>query len=708
MSWFDYESNHAALSRTYAEVSLEGHLSNKTVRSNCSSSATGAFQLEGLPNDRWVVLAIEADGYLPKCIVADTGNDPALESAADAPRFFDEGTIRLKRATKVELVVVAKDGGIPIRLKTAFASPVSTLQTSDPLTERALELRVEGNRALLPVLPPRRMRFWLIPELDSEHVPASVDVDGSETTDNPKRVTIEVTRGARVSGRVIDAVTNRPIADADIHYEPESMADFAEYEASVPSVRSNKDGEFTMIVPAIDAWLRQIGRVDGYRSAYMDFNRDIRPVLPSERISPRLGGEIDVKFCLQPAPRVIGQVLDSQGNAVPHACYASRERVTQSGFRHEIGVTDAQGHFELKNIFAELLLDPPQGDPRAPEEPARETILFWSPQRDQTATVQVDYPEKNQPDLNLNVMLNPASTISGRVVNKDSGIGIADVNVALLNGGLGFPATLGFSSKSDTLGNFTVRPVFANSRCHLKVAGDFIGANGNSSEWIVVPPMTQYRIGEIPVFVYRDLEKLLEIPDLSQLTEEQAYGALKSSLASVQQRSEEVEAWQQGRSSEDTVSKARLTATEKFGEAILKLSRRTQNDDLVYQGMMDYFATIDSFSTHSFFANRVRQAFLERFLNRENIAHDLPKVLSEQDKIHWQFAYDNAKTTKSKRLPANTWHLSHSALCLFWRLGKVSRTSSLAKNFRKPKNYGVFFPVNVQNKVLSTTLFKNR
>ncbi|MDP1564505.1 MAG: carboxypeptidase regulatory-like domain-containing protein [Pirellulaceae bacterium] len=650
-SWFNYKNNQTALARQHSGVEFEGHLVGETIRVETRSSGDGTFRLNDLPHDRWLVLVIEADGFLPKCVVADTGNDPALESAGDALRFFDDGTIRLKRATRVEFAVVAQETQQPIRIQEAFTAYKLWLQTSDPLTERAKKLEVRGNRAILSVLPPRENRFWLIPDPSSGYMAAMLDVDGADTTEGHRRIDVEVQRGARVVGRVVDEQTNKPIEGVAIHYEPESMAELLESGASVPSVRSDKNGEFAMNVPPIEGWLRQIGRVDGYRSVYLDYNQDIRRVAPAHKISPTLEAETRVEFRLRLANRVTGQVVDSQGRPVAHARFAARERVTQSGYGDILGTADSHGRFELRNIFAEMLLETPAGETPGSNQPTSETIYFWSQDRQLTATVKVPYPTESQPDLDLKIVLVPASSIRGRMVDLHTSEGVSAVQVGVkFLAGPSSGAFASFATQSDLDGYFTIKPIFADSEFKLAFQGEYIGYKAPENATMTVPAGTEYSIGEIPLFVYRDLEQLLEVPDISKQTTMEAVGTLQTALERVRARILEVQEWQSGQSSTDSISIAEMTTAERFGEAFLRLSERTSDSDMAFKVLVDYLTNIDSDWAPSFYAGRAKKALLDRFLDRGEILEILPRVLSNHDIAYWRHVYDHANSEPVKAL----------------------------------------------------------
>lgn len=488
-----------------------------------------------------------------------------------------------------------------------------------------------------------------------------LDVDGTDTTEGDRRTDVEVQRGARVVGRVVDDRTNKPIEGVAIHYEPESMEELLESGASVPSVRSDKNGEFAMNVLPIAGWLRQIGRVDGYRSVYFDYNHDIRPVAPAHKISPTLEAETRVEFRLRPATLVTGQVVDSQGRPVAYARFAARERVTQSGYGDILGIADAHGRFELRNIFAEILLEPHAGEAPGAHQATTETIYFWSQDRQLTATVKVPYPTESQPDLDLTIVLVLASSISGRLVDLHTSEGVSAVHVGVrFFPGPSSRALSSFATQSNIDGYFTIKPIFTDSKFKLAFQGEYIGYKEPVDASMTVPSGTEYSIGEIPLFVYRDLEQLLEVPDISKQTTMEAVGTLQTALDRVRARILAVQEWQSGQSSTDSISIAELTAAERFGEAFLRLSERTSDSDVAFKVLADYLTNIDSNWAPSFYAGRAKKTLLDRFLDRENILQVLPRVLTDHDTGLWRHVYDHAKNEPVKALACR--YLIHDSL----------------------------------------------
>ncbi|MDP1562453.1 MAG: hypothetical protein Q8M16_13830, partial [Pirellulaceae bacterium] len=371
MAWFTYEANLASLAEMRKEVRMEGHLENDVIHLETKTAGNGTFRLDDLPKDRWVVLVVSADKSLTQCIVVDTGNDPTLEVGVSIPRFFDNGVIRLQPATSVELVAKAKDNGQPINLQAAYMSALKGMFSGRLDTEQVLKLEVRGNQTALPALPTGLHRFWLVPDPSFGYMGAVLDIAEDDST-TLIRKEIELVRGARVVGRVVDAVTEKPIPGVPIHYDPESLEEYAEIGADVAPTTSNKDGDFVMIVPPINGWLRQIGHVDGYRSIRFDLNDDVKSAAPSHRISPKLDTDTRVEFRLKPATRVKLQVMDTKGQPVAYARFVAKRRNSSSGWTTESGTADEQGRIELPNVFAAIFAEQPRNN-RSANLPTEET-----------------------------------------------------------------------------------------------------------------------------------------------------------------------------------------------------------------------------------------------------------------------------------------------------------------------------------------------
>jgi hypothetical protein len=246
-----------------------------------------------------------------------------------------------------------------------------------------------------------------------------------------------------------------------------------------------------------------------------------------------------------------------------------------------------------------------------------------------------------------------------------AGVGSVDVGLVYLPGPMS-SAFSAFGTQSDQNGNFTIGPVFAESSVKLVFQGEYLGYREAEDASLTVRAGVEYSIGEIPVLVYRDLEKLLELPDVSKSTTIEAVGVLQTALARVRARILEVQQWQSGQNSTDSISLAEVTAAERFGEAFLKLSQRTSDPELAFQILTEYLRHVDSSKAPSFYVGRAKTAFLERYLEREDVMDILPSILPPDDAKSWRHVYDRSKNDAAKTLACQ--HLIHNALSEFYFL----------------------------------------
>ncbi len=689
MAWFTYEANFRSLAERQSDVQMEGDLENGAIRLETQTAGNGTFRLDDLPQNRWVVLVVSADKFLPKCVVVDTGNDPMLEVAVSTQRFFDEGVIRLQPATRVELFANGKDDGSPIKLQAAYMAEKDGLRSTFLEIDRALPLEIIGNRAVLPALPPGGNRFGLVPEHDTGYMGALIDIDFDDSTSLIKKQ-IELVRGARVVGRVVDAVTRKPIADVPIHYDPDSVTEFLEIGANIAPVLSDEKGEFAMNVPPITGWLRQIGHVEGYRSIGFDPNKDMRGIAPSQKIVPTLDQETHVEFRLFPGMTLNLRVLDSQGQPVAKARYITKQWISETRSTSQSGMADEQGRIKLPNMFAAMRMEQSDED-QSTHNPLEETVYICSPDLQATATVRLPDPVRWQPEISLDVILNPASSIQGRLVDFATRRGIENVWVNVWYDDHLAQSELGiYSVRSDANGDFTLRPIFPDSPFRMNISQSYIGYR--SQQRYTAPMSADYHLGEIVVFDYRDLEQLLDVPDVTGLSSQQAFETLSTALSRVRGRMKEVFDWQSGWNRRDSIAKAEITVSERFGEAFLKLSQQTKDPDLKFSILLHLFSNMNSFITpNSFYADRAKTALLEQFMHREDELVDLlPMILSSYDTKHWQRIFDRSKIDELKSLACQnlvSTHFDDLASLIVWGSSSEKQISDKISELRPLLRY---------------------
>jgi uncharacterized GH25 family protein len=651
LMWFNYQQNQAALGRNWKSVALEGQLAKNHIAIQATTDRNGGFVIRNVPADRWAVLAISAEGYLPKSVVADTGEDPAIECGADAHLFVDGANIRLEPATRLELIAVSEEG-LQVPLKEAYSSLLSRILVSEPGEDQAKPVPVRDNRVSLPVLLPGAQRFWLVPTVESGYVGAFIDIEPEKGTETIER-RVELTRGAKVIGRVVDDATNAPIEGATFHYDPEAPAELKKSGVFVPVAKSDKNGEFVLIVPTMNAHLRQIGRVNGYRSITYDLNADVRPQALSKEISPELYRETRVEFRLKSATRIKGQVVDELGAPVAHARFLFRDRTSQGGYMPRQIAADEQGQFELRNLFAETSFDPQKANrgftANSTDEhaPFQETIYVWSPDRIRNAVLQLPFPAPGQPDIEVRVILRPAAEVKGRLIDEATGEGVSGIKVSARTED--YLMTSFLPATSDENGEFIMPGLFPDTSMTLSTTGEYIGHRGGKSVQFVTPgPSEQLELGTIPLIVYRDLEALLVPPDIQGLSPEEAFQTLLTGMKKVAERIKEIQQMQSGQSSEDSISTAGQVAAERFGEALLRLGKRSNDADFEFQVVTGYMAQVDSFSSQSFQYERAKKTLIEKFLDREELVTMLPSLVDHMDGRTWRQVFDQTTNERVK------------------------------------------------------------
>ncbi|MBX3417822.1 MAG: hypothetical protein KF851_09480 [Pirellulaceae bacterium] len=656
IAWFNYEHNRQLLATNFPFVNCEGPLKGEFIRIDTLTDRQGQFKLQHVPKDRWIVLAVETDGFLPKSLVADTGKDPSLECPIISQLFFDGSSIRLQPATQLELLAVSSEDGISVPLETAYLALRGQLRANYPIIDRAKRIETRGNRVSLPALMPGMWRFWLVPKPDSGYIGAFVDLE-PETGARQMKRRVELVCGVEVIGRVVDAVTDQPVPNVPIFYDPESAAELQELGAAVAGVKTDKNGEFKMYVPETDAHLRIIGRVEGYRSVSFDLNQDIRGIAPSQKISPKRSETTQVEFRLQPATRVFVNVVDTEGRPVPKARYAIRLSSGQRVGMSHSGFADDDGQIVLKDAFAEMFLEPPSEEDD-PENDIRIPVLaIWSSDHQSNAVIRLPWPEEGDSQMSLLAVLAPAAEIEGQFVDVETGDGVSDVNFSpwYLSG----PPVPKFSADSDETGRFVLSPAFPGMRVHFRISGQYVGEQRNlEREPVIISPGERRDVGKIPLVIYRDLEQLLEVPDVSQLEKEDALLELQTAFQKFRVRAEEIVRMQGGQRAEETLSSTQTTAAEQFGEAFIDLAYRSKDADFEFKVLVAYLSQIDQFFTHSFQVQRAKKDLIERFVDREEMVQLLPRIIGMFEHDRWRQVFT---TTSNQRLKAMACHYAVGA-----------------------------------------------
>lgn len=184
------------------------------------SAADGRFRFDGLTEGVYVVEARAGDGY--------GGPLEARVAPVDTPV-----TLRLYPAGRVEVRCVAEATGAPlagaragVRMRSMFPGALDLEATTDA-----------DGVATFRAMPAAGLEAWCAA---TGHAIAAQGVDS--TQEGTWRVTVELTAGTPVHGRVVDA-RGAPVAGASIEVAPSPMPGLAGVKGAV---RSGDDGGFTL------------------------------------------------------------------------------------------------------------------------------------------------------------------------------------------------------------------------------------------------------------------------------------------------------------------------------------------------------------------------------------------------------------------------------------------------------------------------------
>jgi hypothetical protein len=301
--------------------------------------------------------------------------------------------------------VKAKDGGQPIvgaRLR-VYHSDVYHTAWTDADGRYSLEgLPVEG-----------KLYVHVKPAADQPYLPASDSVILSGTR-TETRADFELLRGVLVKGRLVNAVTQKPVAGPieywifpdNEHYRQRA----SEFIFGEPT-RANDDGRFEVVVLPGPGALSALGTPYGaYRFAEEDeasrpvnergsiataegdlharFYHRVLPIDPPEGSDP-----MEVTLALRPAPKVSLKLVDVDGRPIVSGVLS----------------TSLSGH-AMEPVWGDTF-DVPSLDPDETR-----TVIFYHHVKNLAAGLNVSGTEPRT----QTVTLRPAATLTGRLVDAES------------------------------------------------------------------------------------------------------------------------------------------------------------------------------------------------------------------------------------------------------------------------------------------------
>jgi protocatechuate 3,4-dioxygenase beta subunit len=360
-----------------------------------TSDADGRFVLDGLPGNIRVTLAVVDDRFIRQTVYAATtdkaqppiaaGRGPALQGTVGAraePVHTGNFTVTLQSGHRLRIRVVDVATGKPLAGAhiSRFLGP--TAFSANPPAD------ADGRLSFGPLAPGKYMLEALPPDHSNYlGVPLLVTVPPEQ---REVEVTASLPLGVEVTGQVMEAETGKGLAGVVVTHQSQPGGK-PENRTLAATARTGPDGRFRMAVPPGKGRLQVASDVPGYvRTEFVPSARkeiDSRSVLPVEvQAGQPLAG---VKLALTRGLVATVRVLDPDGKVV-------------SGARALGSTSDGEGRLTLTGLDLRKNRD----------------LVITHADRQLAARVNLPAPKDEAP-LHLEVKLQPAGSVVGRVLGED-------------------------------------------------------------------------------------------------------------------------------------------------------------------------------------------------------------------------------------------------------------------------------------------------
>lgn len=430
------------------------------------TDAAGRFLLSGLPTGLGLVLKVSHPRYaLQDCFAATVANiDPENASRAKRDVQTNEVNVSLRRARSLTVQVVFEDTGEPA----AGAGYTDVLNFI--VGPAAFKTGPDG-RFTVHHLDRREVQLNVYPPDGSDYLTVGETVLFSEN-EFEKTHTIELPRGAVVTGRVVDRESGEGIAKVPVWaLQARARGNSTSWARTEPAT-TRSDGTFRLAVVPGEVTVAVHGRVPGYRTPQSYGTISAERAEIAYQVIAAIGNPTKgVQIKLQRAPIVEGTVYDSEGQASPGVSITGRIQESPNGYRTFGAISDESGHFVLNQLG---LGTDNEFAPRATQ------VLFRDRQRNLGAQLLLDAPIDR--DLTVDVELRPLGTVTGRLINGDTREPISGARVAIYKETSPHSRSWGIASptlRSQADGRFVLTGVFEGAEYFLAVTdGRFRRTNG--------------------------------------------------------------------------------------------------------------------------------------------------------------------------------------------------------------------------------------
>lgn len=438
---------------------------------SCVTDDDGRFQLRALPSNSGVRLQVDHPQFLLADIHAATVDSREAIATLKPKRDIQIGplNVSLTLARRLKVQVVYGDTGEPA-VGAKYGNQTDAFNR-DPTNfvddEGRFEIgHIENHRLQLIVQPPS----------DSDYLTTTQRVVFAEG-EVAKSQLIELTRGAVVTGRVVDRQTGIGIGNTPIHVvtpastrpandpDPASRPIYESFNTSPSPIQTDANGSFRAAVVSGEVTVAIEGMVPGYRT-YQQFGQlELEHIAAKQTVTAKLdepSGEVVLE--LDPAPVVRGIVYDPDGRPVPRALILSRVATSAFSTSQDYSQANEKGEYVLSHVYSQINRE---------FAPRPAVVTVSDPKRGLAAIVSL--PEEiPAADLTVDIHLDTLGIVTGRLVNSDTKQPVVDAPVDLLRLGSDPPSLYpsGPRARTDEDGRFQLRGVFKGFEHYISVPSD--------------------------------------------------------------------------------------------------------------------------------------------------------------------------------------------------------------------------------------------
>ena len=453
----------------------------------------GEFVLSGLPKNSGIMLEVSDLQHYREIIYTTANPDhpvwresahvsmPASSSyTVPSPyaraRVADEETKRrarfgLRESVQISPIKIALHRGIRLQVRvvddeTGGPIPGSRLPQAPIFTYPGRGVTDENGVYGYSQLEPGNLSLRVAPPEGSKWIGVRTEVELAKEAYEAE-AEVRLSRGAIVSGKVVDQTTGRGIADVRLHHIV-----LAGRTSASAAAKTDQEGQFHIVGPPGKGQVILYSTVPGYETPVRSGSIHQAPERFKRSVNATLDTpQTDIVFELVPDVLFHGRTLDLQGKPVGGVKITGKIARGVNSYMPLEQHSDGQGRYALTGFYADVL------QKRRPKI----TILFQDESRGLATRVTFSPPTDETKQIERDIHLQPAGTVTGRVINDQTNEPVvgASVGVSLLTGNS--DRHLG-STKTDQQGRYTYRLLVPDAEHMVNIrAKGYVASGGRSA-----------------------------------------------------------------------------------------------------------------------------------------------------------------------------------------------------------------------------------